>query len=58
MSCDYRVMVDGKALIGMNETKLGFPVPFWLIEQMGKTIGFRKAGNLLGKCEEYLLLFF
>jgi hypothetical protein len=51
-------MVDGKALIGMNETKLGFPVPFWLIEQMGKTIGFRKAGNLLGKCEEYLLLFF
>ena len=49
MSCDYRVMVDGKSLIGMNETKLGFPVPFWLIEQMGKTIGLRKAGKQLKK---------
>lgn len=28
-SCDYRVMVQGKYTIGLNETQLGLVVPTW-----------------------------
>lgn len=51
ISCDYRIMIDGKFKIGMNETQLGMPVPFWLVELMIKTIGSRA-----GKCSKNIFI--
>lgn len=43
ISCEYRVLVDGKHTIGLNETKLGIVAPKWFIEPYVATIGKRKA---------------
>nr|XP_003702020.1 PREDICTED: enoyl-CoA delta isomerase 1, mitochondrial-like isoform X1 [Megachile rotundata]XP_012137726.1 PREDICTED: enoyl-CoA delta isomerase 1, mitochondrial-like isoform X1 [Megachile rotundata]XP_012137727.1 PREDICTED: enoyl-CoA delta isomerase 1, mitochondrial-like isoform X1 [Megachile rotundata]XP_012137728.1 PREDICTED: enoyl-CoA delta isomerase 1, mitochondrial-like isoform X1 [Megachile rotundata] len=43
MSCEYRVFVEGKHTIGLNETKLGIVAPTWFRELYIDTIGYRKA---------------
>lgn len=43
MCCDYRVMVNGKAKIGLNETKLGIVAPFWFKDTFVNTIGIRAS---------------
>ncbi|XP_050430998.1 enoyl-CoA delta isomerase 1, mitochondrial-like isoform X2 [Adelges cooleyi] len=43
MSCDYRVMVEPKYTIGLNETQLGIVAPKWLMDTMIAVIGQRKA---------------
>ncbi|XP_057331980.1 enoyl-CoA delta isomerase 1, mitochondrial-like [Microplitis mediator] len=43
MSCEYRVFVDGKHAIGLNETKLGIVAPSWFREIYVSTIGYRQA---------------
>ncbi|XP_015116527.1 enoyl-CoA delta isomerase 1, mitochondrial [Diachasma alloeum] len=43
ISCEYRIFVDGKHTIGLNETKLGIVAPFWFQEPYIKTIGQRRA---------------
>ncbi|KAG7202437.1 hypothetical protein KM043_018742 [Ampulex compressa] len=43
MSCEYRVCVDGKYGIGMNESRLGIIAPTWMRNTYISTIGYRKA---------------
>ncbi|XP_078610372.1 enoyl-CoA delta isomerase 1, mitochondrial-like [Branchiostoma floridae x Branchiostoma japonicum] len=47
MSCDYRVMADGKFQIGLNETRLGIVAPFWFEDVMLNTIGHRETEKAL-----------
>ncbi|XP_065671104.1 enoyl-CoA delta isomerase 1, mitochondrial isoform X3 [Hydra vulgaris] len=44
---DYRVMVDGKHTIGLNETLLGLSAPFWLAESLKLLVGHREAERML-----------
>ncbi|XP_044584087.1 enoyl-CoA delta isomerase 1, mitochondrial-like [Cotesia glomerata] len=43
MTCEYRVFVDGKHSIGLNETKLGIVAPNWFKDLYISTIGYRRA---------------
>ncbi|XP_054012380.1 enoyl-CoA delta isomerase 1, mitochondrial-like [Hylaeus anthracinus] len=43
ISCEYRVLVEGKHTIGLNETKLGMSAPIWIKNPYIDTIGYRKA---------------
>ncbi|XP_038064589.1 enoyl-CoA delta isomerase 1, mitochondrial-like [Patiria miniata] len=43
MSCDYRIMAEGKFTMGLNEVHLGIVAPFWFQELMVKTCGERQA---------------
>ncbi|CAK1586008.1 unnamed protein product [Parnassius mnemosyne] len=43
MSCEYRVMVEGKYTIGLNETALGIVAPTWFMDTMCHTIPIRQA---------------
>ncbi|KAL2715809.1 hypothetical protein V1478_015507 [Vespula squamosa] len=43
ISCEYRVFVDGKHTIGLNETQLGIIAPQWFIDPFVNTIGYRHA---------------
>lgn len=43
MSCEYRVMVNGKYTIGLNETALGIVAPKWFMNTMTNTISQRDA---------------
>lgn len=43
LSCDYRIMADGKFTIGLNETKLGIVAPFWFKDLYVNSIGQRQA---------------
>jgi len=49
--CDYRVMVDGKFTIGLNEAKFGLIAPSWFVDSFRNTVGHRNAelGLTLGK---------
>jgi len=43
--CDMRVMLQSgpKSLIGLNETKIGITVPFWITDRMVQLVGHHKA---------------
>ncbi|XP_014232184.1 enoyl-CoA delta isomerase 1, mitochondrial-like [Trichogramma pretiosum] len=43
LACDYRVMLRGKHRIGLNETPVGIPPPYWLKDAMATLIGTRKT---------------
>ncbi|KAM3966360.1 LOW QUALITY PROTEIN: uncharacterized protein ACR2FA_012670 [Aphomia sociella] len=43
MSCEYRVMMNGKFTIGLNETALGIIAPRWFMDSMCNTIPRRQA---------------
>lgn len=43
LSCEYRVLTDGKNTIGLNETRLGLQPPTWFNFMLIDTIGYRKA---------------
>lgn len=43
MSCEYRVMVNGKFTTGLNETALGIVAPRWFMHTMCNTISRRQA---------------
>ncbi|ELU15882.1 hypothetical protein CAPTEDRAFT_195994 [Capitella teleta] len=47
LTCDYRVMAQGKFMIGLNETLLGMVAPFWFQDTMTNTIGHREAEKAL-----------
>ncbi|EEB17530.1 3,2-trans-enoyl-CoA isomerase, putative [Pediculus humanus corporis] len=42
-SCDYRVMVQGKSSIGLNETQLGLVVPSWFIDTFRNIVSKRQS---------------
>jgi len=43
LQCDYRIMADGKSMIGLNETLLGLTAPLWLCRVFAQVIGQRQA---------------
>ncbi|XP_063827816.1 enoyl-CoA delta isomerase 1, mitochondrial-like [Ostrinia nubilalis] len=43
MSCEYRVMVNGKFGIGLNETALGIVAPRWFMDTLCNVIPQRQA---------------
>jgi len=49
MACDYRVMVNGKGKIGMNETELGLYIPKWVTKVFSGIVGQRKSELILQK---------
>jgi 3,2-trans-enoyl-CoA isomerase len=49
MSCDERVMAQGKFKMGLNETLLGIVAPPWFIDTMVNTIGHRHSEKMLGQ---------
>ena len=43
LCCDYRFMAEGRKLMGMNEIKLGVPVPYPIDSIFRQLVGFRNA---------------
>lgn len=43
MSCEYRILVEGKHTIGLNETQLGIFAPEWTKALYIDIIGYRRA---------------
>ncbi|XP_016914642.1 enoyl-CoA delta isomerase 1, mitochondrial [Apis cerana] len=43
MSCEYRILVEGKYTIGLNETQLGITVSEWMRALYVDIIGYRRA---------------
>lgn len=43
MSCEYRILVEGKHTIGLNETQLGIIAPEWMKALYIDIIGYRRA---------------
>jgi len=46
MFCDRRVMAEGPFGIGLNEVRVGIPMPWVLVEGMARLIGRRRAAEL------------
>ncbi|XP_046451656.1 enoyl-CoA delta isomerase 1, mitochondrial-like [Daphnia pulex] len=47
ISCDSRIMLNGKSRIGLNETTLGVVVPSWVKDTFVNTIGVRQSERAL-----------
>ena len=47
LACDYRFMAPGKLLIGLNEVKLGVPVPYLADLMLRQTVADRSANDML-----------
>ena len=47
LCCDYRLMAEGHKLIGLNEIKLGLPVPFPADRMLHALVGTRIARQVL-----------
>jgi enoyl-CoA hydratase/carnithine racemase len=47
LCCDYRFIADGRKLMGLNENKLGVPVPYPADRILRETIGNREARNVM-----------
>lgn len=53
LCCDYRFVSEGRKLIGVNEIKLGVPVPFVADCILRRLIGYRKARNIMDTGDFY-----
>lgn len=47
MGTEYRVFVEGKYIMGLNETQLGIVAPPWLIQGYLSLLGYRQAEKAL-----------
>jgi enoyl-CoA hydratase/carnithine racemase len=45
--CDYRLIAEGRKLVGLNEIKLGVPVPYVADSMLRTLIGFAKARQVM-----------
>jgi len=46
-STDYRILADGKHVMGLNETHLGLSAPFWLCSSLKLLVGHRESERML-----------
>jgi enoyl-CoA hydratase/carnithine racemase len=53
LCCDYRLITDGRKLIGLNEIKLGVPVPYLGDCVLRALVGDRKARDIMEVGEFY-----
>ncbi len=51
--CDYRVMAEGEFVIGLNEVRVGIPIPLAVLQALSRLVGPGKAERL---CVEGRLL--
>jgi len=47
LSCDHRLMVEGKKVIGLNEVRIGVPVPFPVACILRDLVGGRRSGDIM-----------
>jgi enoyl-CoA hydratase/carnithine racemase len=47
LCCDYRLIAEGRKLVGLNEIKLGVPVPYVADSMLRTLIGFSKARQVM-----------
>jgi len=45
--CDYRIMVNGKTKIGLNESQIGLVAPFWFVDSMLNLMSRRDLDYML-----------
>jgi enoyl-CoA hydratase/carnithine racemase len=53
LCCDYRFIAKGRKLIGLNEVKLGVPVPYPADRMLREIIGMRPAREVMEAGEFY-----
>jgi len=53
LCCDYRFIAEGKKLMGLNEVKLGVPVPYLADRLLHALAGVRKAREIMEGGEFY-----
>ncbi len=53
LCCDYRFIAEGKKLIGLNEIKLGVPVPYPADRILRHLVGWRRAREVMDGGEFY-----
>lgn len=53
LCCDYRFIAEGRKLMGLNEIKLGVPVPYPGDCILQHTVGTRNAREIMGTGEFY-----
>lgn len=46
LHCDYRIAVEGKFKIGLNEVQVGLPVPSTILLALAEAVGAREARRL------------
>jgi|Deesub1362B_J571_1020462.scaffolds.fasta_scaffold00248_24 enoyl-CoA hydratase/carnithine racemase len=54
LCCDYRYISQGRKLIGLNEIKLGLPIPYFADRTLRQIVGDRAATEILYTGEFYL----
>ncbi len=54
LCCDYRYIAEGKKKMGLNEIKLGVPVPYLADCILNQIVGFRNAREIMDTGEFYL----
>jgi enoyl-CoA hydratase/carnithine racemase len=47
LCCDYRLIAEGRKLVGLNEIKLGVPVPYVADTMLRTLIGFGRARQVM-----------
>jgi enoyl-CoA hydratase/carnithine racemase len=53
LCCDYRIIAEGKKKMGLNEIKLGVPVPYPADCILRQIVGFRNAREIMDTGEFY-----
>ena len=53
LCCDYRFIAQGHKLMGLNEIKLGLPVPYLPDRLLHFLVGFRRAREMMDSGEFY-----
>jgi enoyl-CoA hydratase/carnithine racemase len=53
LCCDYRIIAEGKKLMGLNEIKLGVPVPYLADCVLQSIVGTRYARDMMDTGEFY-----
>ena len=53
LSCDYRLMAEGRKWIGLNEVKLGLPVPYVAAVNLMNLVGYRIARDIMDTGDFY-----
>jgi enoyl-CoA hydratase/carnithine racemase len=54
LCCDYRFIAEGKKKMGLNEIKLGVPIPYPADCILRQIIGFRNSREIVDSGEFYL----
>lgn len=53
LCCDYRFVAEGRKLMGLNEVKLGVPVPYVPDCILRALVGYRNARDIMGTGDFY-----